>query len=31
MMKKARRSARFRYSDLKEAARGCGRRGPYAI
>src|SRR5216684_255699 len=22
--------ARFRYNDLKEAARGCGRRGPYA-
>ncbi len=23
--------ARFRYNDLKEAARGCGGRGPYAI
>ncbi len=22
--------ARFRYNDLKEAARGCGGRGPYA-
>jgi len=21
--------ARFRYNDLKEAARGCGGRGPY--
>ena len=21
---------RFRYNDLKEAARGCGGRGPYA-
>ena len=27
----ATRSARFRYSDLKEAARGCGRCGRYAI
>src|SRR6266436_6092634 len=24
------RFARFRYNDLKEAARGCGGRGPYA-
>jgi AcrR family transcriptional regulator len=29
MMRRQAAPARFRYSDLKEAARGCGGRGPY--